>query len=217
MSPSFTSLIKDHPYLFKNKDITTNFIRFCLSEFNIIDLVFLAGMKDFNDKPTPERALLLFNGFCKLRHGFSGGMKTYAPLLNTTEKNVNQTEINLNQGILDYQLQNKFRISNKINKNTTPFIPTSLATCLDIMLSDVKTTLIAGFSNLFNSTNGIYTGYSSKTIFTKSTKFNTLVNYKITEDQKETLRVNCESIYFPMINLEMKTMISVVKEVQNMK
>jgi|GEM_PF-6473177 len=215
MSPTFSSFLKNCPYMFKNKVITTNYIRFCLSQYNMTEFLFLSGMKDFHESPTPERAMFLFNSFCTYKKTTSGNINSDGCLLNINKENVALTKNLIETGISDYVFANKFSISGKNGKKSL-HIPASLGSCLDLLLKETYSTLIGNFGNFFSET-GIYTNYLNKSIFTTSNKSNSLINHKVTEVQKNTLKETCEFMYFPMINLEMKTMISVVKEVQNMK
>jgi len=179
------------------------------------EFLFLSGMKDFHESPTPERAMFLFNSFCTYKKTTSGNINSDGCLLNINKENVALTKNLIETGISDYVFANKFSISGKNGKKSL-HIPASLGSCLDLLLKETYSTLIGNFGNFFSET-GIYTNYLNKSIFTTSNKSNSLINHKVTEVQKNTLKETCEFMYFPMINLEMKTMISVVKEVQNMK
>ena len=215
MSPEFANILNESPFLFKNKNITTNFIQFCLKESNINELFFLAGMKDFHENPTPQRAMFLFDGFCTFSTGDTDGASTEYSLLNTSRKNVQSTKNNIDTAINDYHFANKFTLNIK-NVKQIPKIPASLHSCFDILLKDVNLTLIAGYQNLF-SKNGIYHNYANKSIFSLSNKSNTLLVYKFTNKDISDFLKQFKFMFGTMLKLEMKTMFSVAKEVENMK
>ena len=200
MSPKFAENLKTFPFLFRNKNVTTNMIRACLNKYGMNELFFLAGMNDFNEKATPSRAEFLFTIFCTLDNP-----------INVDKGTIDKVELQIKQGIKEYNFAN-MNSKNKFIK----VIPITLQACLDPLVSPSITNLASSLSECTISLES-YNGYTNKTFFTKSTFHNTLKDVLIKKDHVDSFLKDYKDIFGIMLKLEMKTMFSVAKEVENMK
>ena len=205
MSPRFAETLKDQPYLFRNKLITTNMINNCLFFYGFPELFFLSGINDFHEKATPERASFLFSAFCILDENNSC-------VINCDAKLIKETQLKLDTGIKDYYFAN----SNSKNKKIAT-IPMTLQDCFDPLLSTVLANLNGTLSQGLGEYGAKYLSYHETKYSLFNNKKPVLKTQSVTKQHKDYFLNEFNKYFGTMLKLEMKTMFSVAKEVENMK